>query len=60
MDYNSLEIPLRTYWLNFIIETERAIKLLDSKIQNTFRILATKKLKQIYNLNNNINATQKR
>jgi len=45
----SLEKTLRTYCLNRIIETERAIKLLNSKIQNLFHILATKKLKQIYN-----------
>jgi hypothetical protein len=46
--------------MNLIIETERAIKLLDSKSQNAFRILAYRKLKQIYNSNSNINATQKR
>jgi len=46
--------------MNLIIETERAIKLLDSKSQNAFRILASRKLKKIYNSNSNINATQKR
>jgi len=46
--------------MNLIIETERAIKLLDNKSQNAFRILASRKLKQIYNSNSNINATQKR
>jgi hypothetical protein len=38
----------KTYWMNLIIETEKAIKLLDSKSQNAFHILASKKLKQIY------------
>ena len=32
---------------------ERAIKLLDNKIQNSFRILAAKQLKQLYNANLN-------
>jgi len=45
--------------MKLIIQTERAIKLLDSKFQNAFRILASRKLKQIYNSNSNINATQK-
>jgi hypothetical protein len=46
--------------MNLNIETERVIKLIDSKFQNAFRILASIKLKQIYNSNSNINATQKR
>jgi hypothetical protein len=46
--------------MNLIIETERAKKLLDTKSQNAFRILPSRKLKQIYNSNSNINATQKR
>jgi len=33
------------------LETERAIQLLDNKIQNSFRILAAKQLKQLYNAN---------
>jgi hypothetical protein len=55
-----LEKPLKTYWLNLVIETETAMKLLDSKSQNAFRLLAARKLKQIYNSNSNINTTQKR
>jgi len=58
LHYN-LEKPLKTYWLNLVIETERAIKLLDSKSQNAFRVLASRKLKENYNSNSNINATQK-
>jgi hypothetical protein len=50
--------PLKTYWMNLIIEIERVIKLLDVNIQNAFRIMATKKLKQIYN-SNNINSLHK-
>jgi len=46
--------------MNLIIETERAVKLLDNKTRNAFCVLATRKLKQIYNSNSNINATQKR
>jgi hypothetical protein len=60
LDYGlqySLEKALKTYWMNLIIETERTIKLLDSKSQNAFCTLASRKLKQIYS-SNNINATQ--
>ena len=42
---HSIEKPLKTYWTNLIMETERAIKLLDVKLQNPFRIIATKRLK---------------
>jgi len=55
----SLEKPLKTYWMNLIIETERPMKLLDNKSQNAFRIMASRKLKQIYNSKSNINAIQK-
>ena len=51
---------IKTYWINLIIETEQAIKLLNVKMQNPFRILAAKKLKQILNSNSHYNATQKR
>jgi len=43
---HSIEKSLNTYWINLIMETERAIKLLDANVHNTFRILAAKKLKQ--------------
>jgi hypothetical protein len=42
-----------SYLTNLITDTETAIKLLDPKIQNTHRHLATKKLKQIINTNSN-------
>jgi hypothetical protein len=57
---HSLKQPLKTYWLNLIIEREKAIKLLDNKLQNAFRILASKILKQIYNTSNNTSALHKR
>ena len=41
-----------------MIETQKAI--LDNKLQNAFRILASKKLKQIYNTSNNTSALHKR
>jgi hypothetical protein len=52
--------PRKKLWTNLIIETEQAIKLLDVKLQQTFRILATKKLKQILDTDNHRNALQKR
>ena len=57
---HGIEKPLKTYWTNLTIGTEQAIKLLDVKMQNPFRILAAKKLKQIFNSNSHCNATQKR
>jgi hypothetical protein len=43
-----------------ITETERAIRLLDIKMQNTYRFMATKKLKQIINSTKQTNVFQKR
>jgi hypothetical protein len=56
----SIAQPLKKYWTNLIIETEQAIKLLDVKMQQPFRILATKKLKQILAADNHRNTRQKR
>jgi len=42
------------------METERAIKLVDVKLQNPYRVMAAKKLKQVLNSNNHHNALQKR
>ena len=42
-----IEKPAKATWENLVIETERAIRLLDDKLQNPFRIMATKKLKQL-------------
>ena len=56
----SIERPTSTCIANFITETERAIRLLDTKMQNTYRFLASNKLKQIINSTNQTNALQKR
>jgi hypothetical protein len=42
-----------------MIETERAIKLLDTDLQNSYRLLAGNKLKQILNSGNHHNSLQK-
>ena len=39
--YN-IEKPLAAYFTNLLIETENAIKLLDAKLHNAYRILSTK------------------
>ena len=56
----SIETPLTTYSTNHIMETKNVIKLLDTKWQNAYRILATKQLKQILNSNNSYNILHKR
>jgi len=56
----SIQQPLRTYWTNLIVETERAIRLLDARIQDAFHLMAAKKLKQIHDTYQNISCTQKR
>ena len=43
----SIEKPLKKYWTDLIFETEQAIRMLHIKMQAPFRILGTKKLKQI-------------
>jgi hypothetical protein len=55
----SIEKPTATYFTNLLEETERAIKLLDGKMQNIYCILATNKLKQIINSTSKKNSTQK-
>ena len=57
---HSIQQPLKRYWNNLIVETERAIRLLDTRVQDAFRLMATKKLKQIRNTHQNINHTHKR
>ena len=57
---HSIEKPLKTYWTNLVMETECAIKLLHVKLQNPFRILASKKLKPIFNSDNQNGGKQKR
>jgi len=55
----SIEKPLKKYWANLIMETEQAIRMLDSKMQASFRILATKKLKKISASDNHHNVMAK-
>ena len=47
-------------WNNLIVETEQAIRHLEVKMQDAYRILAAKKLKQLQYTLNNRNTTQKR
>jgi len=56
----SIQQPFRDYWSNLIVETEMAIRLLDARIQDAFRLMAVKKLKQIHNTQQNISRTHKR
>ena len=56
----SIEKPVATYVTNLAAETEQAIRLLDEKLQNTYRFLAAKKLKQIMNSASQTNTFQKR
>jgi hypothetical protein len=59
LQYN-IQPPLEKHWTNLILETEKAIRLLEAREQNAFRILAAKKLKQLYNTNHNSHNTHKR
>jgi len=56
----SIEKPLKKYWTDLIMETEQTIRMLDIKMQAPFRILATKKLKQISLSDNHHNVMAKR
>ena len=49
----SIQKPATTYLTSLLTGTERAIKLLDRKLQNAYCILATNKLKQILNFLSN-------
>jgi hypothetical protein len=55
----SIEKPLTTYFTKLVIETERAIKLLDKKLQKKYRTEAAKKLEQIFKSSNDHNIPQK-
>ena len=56
----NVTIFMSSYIANLTAETERAMWLLDVKMQNTYRIMATKKLKQIINSNGQIDVLQKK
>ena len=49
----SLQKSSAASWTTVALEMERAIKLLDKKIQNSFWMMAAKQLKQLYNANHN-------
>ena len=57
---HSMEKPLDKYWTDLIMETEQAIRLLDTKMQDPYRIMATNKLKQIRAAENHHNIIAKR
>jgi len=57
---HSIERPLNKYWTTLITETEQAIRKLHSKIQEPYRILAAKKVKQIKKAECQQNITAKR
>ena len=54
MQYN-IEKPMEQYWNDLIIETDQAIRKMDPKTQDAFRVIATKKLKQMKNYDNQKN-----
>ena len=52
LQYN-IQQASKTNWTNLVIETEQAIRLMEARNQDAYRILAAKKLKQLqHNLNN--------
>jgi hypothetical protein len=51
---------LEKYWTDLVMETEQAIRLLKPKMQSPYRILATRKLKQIKTSSSHHNAEAKR
>jgi hypothetical protein len=48
---HSLQKSSTSMWTKLAIETEQAVRLLDESLQDTFRIAAAKKLRQISNTN---------
>jgi len=56
----SIEIRVATYITNLAADTEQAIRFLDDKLQNTYRFMATKKLKKNHKLSKPDKHTSKR
>ena len=56
----SIEQPLKHFWNELIIETEQAIRKLEPKSQDAYRLIATKKLKQIKHSKSHNNVHAKR
>jgi hypothetical protein len=50
VQYN-LQQPHKAGWTNLIVETEQAIRLLDTRMQDAYHILAAKK--HLHNTHNN-------
>jgi hypothetical protein len=48
---HSIDRLLTSYLINLVIETERVVKLLDTKLQNSYRFMAANRLKQINSVN---------
>ena len=59
MQYN-LQQTGKNNWTNLTVETEQAVRQLEVKMQDAYRILAAKKLKQLQYTLHNRNTTQKR
>jgi hypothetical protein len=57
---HSIEKPIEQYWNDLIIETEQAIRKLETKAQDAYRIMATKKLVQMRHSSNQNNIYAKR
>jgi hypothetical protein len=57
---HSIEKLLEKYWTDLLMETEQAIRMLEPKMQSPYRILATRKLKQIKTSSSHHNAKAKR
>jgi len=45
----SMDRPLKTYWTDLTVETEKPTKLLDTQLQNSYHIMATNKMRQNFN-----------
>jgi predicted CoA-binding protein len=52
--------PINKYWTNLLIETEEAIKTLDTNKQEAMRLLASTKLRQIKTSSTSLNPMAKR
>ena len=44
---HSIEQPIKHFWNDLIIETKQAIRKLEPKSQEAYRLIAAKKLKQL-------------
>ena len=56
----SIEKPIGKYWNDIIIETEQAIKKLEPRLQEAYRIIAAQKLNKMKNSTSQRNNEAKR